>query len=139
MTGDDLIAFINNDEAVRPDGSRTASLLHCAACQSESGDNRRSVVANVFRRVVNRMINGYILRNMLNLVNGIHFNSSEEIRTLGRVRDAAPRVRDAAGDSGELYTPRPWCGTDGGGDRPKTGRKCARPSLWHGWLSGRSL
>jgi type I restriction enzyme M protein len=40
-------------------------------------------------------------------VNGIHFNSSEEIHTLGHLYESMLKeMRDAAGDSGEFYTPR---------------------------------
>jgi len=54
------------------------------------------------------MINGYLLRDVINKVNGIHFNSSEEMHTLGMFYESMLReMRDAAGDSGEFYTPRP--------------------------------
>lgn len=109
MTGDDLIALINNDEAMRPDGTRGPGLFaYLRTLQSDNGDSRRTVVANVFRGVINRMINGYLLRDVLNLVNRLHFNSSEEIHTLGHLYETLLReMRDAAGDSGEFYTPRP--------------------------------
>lgn len=109
ITGDDLIAFVNNDKAMRPDGNSGAGLFAALrSLQNENGDSRRTVVANVFRGVINRMINGYLLRDVLNLVNGIHFNSSEEIHTLGHLYETLLReMRDAAGDSGEFYTPRP--------------------------------
>ena len=45
--------------------------------------------------------------NVINLINGIHFDSSEEMHTLGRLYETLLReMRDAAGDSGEFYTPR---------------------------------
>jgi len=54
------------------------------------------------------MINGYLLRDVVNKVNGIHFYSSEEIHTLGHLYETMLKeMRDAAGDSGEFYTPRP--------------------------------
>jgi type I restriction enzyme M protein len=44
---------------------------------------------------------------VINLVDGIHFDSSEEIHTLSRLYEGLLReMRDAAGDSGEFYTPR---------------------------------
>jgi len=56
---------------------------------------------------VNRMINGYLLRDVLNKVNEIHFTSKDEIHTLGALYETMLReMRDAAGDSGEFYTPR---------------------------------
>lgn len=109
ITGDELIAFVNQDEATRPDGKRGAGLLaHLRGLQSTNGDRRRDVIATVFDGVINRMISGYLMRDVVNLVDGIHFDSTEEIHTLARLYESMLReMRDAAGDSGEFYTPRP--------------------------------
>jgi len=109
VTGDELIAFINQDEAVRPDGTRGAGLFaSLRSLQGADGGDRRDVIAAVFRGTVNRMINGYLLRDVLNKINTIHFTSSDEIHTLGLLYEAMLKeMRDAAGDSGEFYTPRP--------------------------------
>jgi len=109
ITGEELIAFINHEEAVRPDGSRGPGLFaYLRALQGEAGLDRRAVVATVFRGVVNRMISGYLLRDVINRVNGIHFTSSDELHTLGHLYESMLKeMRDAAGDSGEFYTPRP--------------------------------
>jgi len=54
------------------------------------------------------MVNGYLLRDVINKVNAIHFTSSEEIHTLSHLYELMLKeMRDAAGDSGEFYTPRP--------------------------------
>ena len=100
ITGDALIAFINQDEAVRPDGKRGAGLLaYLRALQSTNGDRRRDVIATVFDGVTNRMISGYLMRDVVNLIDGIHFDSSEEIHTLARLYESMLReMRDAAGD-----------------------------------------
>lgn len=109
ITGDALIAFINQDEATLPNGNRGAGLLaYLRSLQSKNGDRRRDVIATVFDGVINRMISGYLMRDVINLVDGIHFDSSEEIHTLARLYESMLReMRDAAGDSGEFYTPRP--------------------------------
>ena len=109
VTGDELIAFINNDEATRPDGSRGPGLFaYLRLLQGANGGDRRDVIATVFKDLHNRMINGYLLRDVIDKVNGIHFNASEEIHTLSRLYETMLReMRDAAGDSGEFYTPRP--------------------------------
>ena len=108
ITGPELIAFINQDEAVRPDGKKGAGLFaYLRSLQSTNGD-RRDVIATVFDGTVNRMINGYLLRDVINKVNDIHFASHDEIHTLGHLYESMLReMRDAAGDSGEFYTPRP--------------------------------
>jgi len=109
VTGDELIAFINNDEAMRPDGIRGAGLLaYLRSLQSANGRDRRDVIARVFEGTVNRMISGYLLRDVVNKVNEIHFVSSDEMHTLSRLYETMLKeMRDAAGDSGEFYTPRP--------------------------------
>ncbi len=109
ITGDELIAFVNQDEAVRPDGERGPGLFaYLRSLRSANGADRRDVVATVFRGVINRMINGYLLRDVINKVSSIHFDSSEEIHTLSHLYETMLKeMRDAAGDSGEFYTPRP--------------------------------
>lgn len=109
ITGDELIAFVNNDEAVRPDGTRGSGLFaYLRGLQGDNGGDRRDVIATVFKGTINRMINGYLLRDVINKVNGIHFTSSDEIHTLSHLYESMLKeMRDAAGDAGEFYTPRP--------------------------------
>lgn len=108
ITGDELLAFVNQEECVRPDGTRGAGLFtHLRGLTSANGDDRRDVVATVFRGVDNRMRSGYLLRDVINKVNEVHFTSSDELHTLGHLYESMLReMRDAAGDSGEFYTPR---------------------------------
>ncbi len=108
MTGDELLAFINNDEARRSDGKKGLGLFaYLRGLTSSNGDNRRDVIATVFKGVDNRMKSGYLLRDVINKVGEIHFTSSEELHTLGALYESMLRdMRDAAGDSGEFYTPR---------------------------------
>ncbi len=109
VTGDELLSFINQDECTRPDGSRGAGLFaYLRALTSSNGDDRRDVISTVFRGVDNRMKSGYLLRDIVNKVNEIHFTSTQELNTLGAFYESMLReMRDAAGDSGEFYTPRP--------------------------------
>lgn len=110
LTGDELLAFINQDECHRADGSRGAGLFAYLRGLAGSGEkgSQREVIANVFRGVQNRMVSGYLLRDIINKINGIHFSSSEEVHTLSHLYESMLReMRDAAGDSGEFYTPRP--------------------------------
>lgn len=108
ITGDELLSFINSDEAVRADGQKGSGLFaYLRSLSSSNGDNRRDVIATVFKGVDNRMKSGYLLRDIINKVGGIHFTSSDELHTLGALYESMLReTRDAAGDSGEFYTPR---------------------------------
>jgi len=109
VTGDELLSFINQDECTRPDGKRGPGLFaYLRGLTSSNGDDRRTVVATVFKGVDNRMRSGYLLRDVINKIGGIHFTSSGELHTLGALYESMLReMRDAAGDSGEFYTPRP--------------------------------
>ncbi|MCK0507491.1 N-6 DNA methylase [Aromatoleum anaerobium] len=110
IAGDELLAFIGQDITVRADGSTGKGLfayLRGLAGEGEKG-SQREVIANVFKGVQNRMVSGYLLRDILNKINGIHFSASEEIHTLSHLYESMLReMRDAAGDAGEFYTPRP--------------------------------
>jgi type I restriction enzyme M protein len=109
VTGDELLSFINQDECVRPDEKRGPGLFaYLRRLTSSNGDDRRDVIATVFRGVDNRMKSGYLLRDVINKIAGIHFTSDDELHTLGALYESMLReMRDAAGDSGEFYTPRP--------------------------------
>lgn len=105
LTGPELISFINQDEAMRPDGTRGPGLF--AYLKTRSG-GRGDVLANVFRELQNRMSSGYLLRDVVNKISEISFGSSESIHTLSHLYESMLKeMRDAAGDSGEFYTPRP--------------------------------
>lgn len=110
ISGDELLAFISQEVAIRANGSSGKGLfayLRGLAGEGEKG-SQREVIANVFKGVQNRMVSGYLLRDILNKINGIHFSASEEIHTLSHLYESMLReMRDAAGDSGEFYTPRP--------------------------------
>ena len=108
ISGDALKAFINHEEATLPNGGKGPGLIaYLRGLHGSNGDDRRDVVASVFSGVSNRMESGYLLRDVVNKVNGVHFDSSEEIHTLGHLYESMLKeMRDAAGDSGEFYTPR---------------------------------
>ena len=110
VTGDELLEFIGQEFSTRPDGSVGKGLftyLRGLAGVGAKG-SQREVIANVFKGVQNRMVSGYLLRDIVNKINAIHFSASEEIHTLSHLYESMLReMRDAAGDSGEFYTPRP--------------------------------
>lgn len=117
ITGDELLAFINNDEVPHPLGEmnekgkpvRIPGLFKYLRSIPDHPDiPQRSVIRNVFRDTLNRMINGYLIRDVLNTINEIHFDSTDDIHTLSALYESMLKeMRDAAGDSGEFYTPRP--------------------------------
>ncbi len=107
VTGPELIAFINQEEARRPDGTKGPGLFAYLSGLHNGPTSRKRVIASVFSRLTNRMQSGYLLRDVINSVHSIHFESQDELFTLGHLYESMLReMRDAAGDSGEFYTPR---------------------------------
>ena len=96
-TGEDLLEFVNND-----------LLPYFRELQGVGQDDPRDVIAAVFKETHNRMLSGYLLRDVVNKVNEVNFTSSDDIHTMAHLYESMLReMRDAAGDSGEFYTPRP--------------------------------
>lgn len=109
LTGDDLLSFIGNEKVKLADGvERTGLFFYLRGLQSETGIERKDVIATVFKGVTNRMINGYLFRDVINKIDEIHFTNNEEVNTLSHLYESILKeMRDASGDAGEFYTPRP--------------------------------
>jgi type I restriction enzyme M protein len=96
-TGDKLIEFVN-----------TKLLPYLRGLSGTGAHDPRDVLAAVFKETNNRMLSGYLLRDVVNKVNEINFASSDDIHTMAHLYESMLKdMRDAAGDSGEFYTPRP--------------------------------
>lgn len=108
LTGDELIAFLQQERVLMPDGKWLDGLFRHLRELGKGSDPRAQVVATIFDGVQVRMKSGYLLRDVINKVADIHFQSTEELHTLGNLYESMLReMRDAAGDAGEFYTPRP--------------------------------
>src|SRR2546428_1129597 len=109
ITGDEILAFVNNEEARGPDGQKGPGLFaYLQSLQGTNGGDRQDIIAKVFRELSCPMRSGYLLRDVLNRINNIHFISRDELFTLGTLYETMLReMRDAAGQNGEFYTPRP--------------------------------
>jgi type I restriction enzyme M protein len=109
LTGDDLLSFITSENLTFADGKVRSGLFHyLRSLQSETGTERKDVIATAFKGVSNRMNSGYLLRDVVNKIDEIHFTNNEEINTLSHLYESILKeMRDASGDAGEFYTPRP--------------------------------
>lgn len=96
-TGEALLEFVNSK-----------LLPYLRGLTGSGSHDPRDVLAAVFKETNNRMLSGYLLRDVVNKVNEINFASSDDIHTMAHLYESMLRdMRDAAGDSGEFYTPRP--------------------------------
>lgn len=96
-TGEELVHFVNNE-----------LLPYLRGLSGTGARDPRDVIAAVFKETYNRMLSGYLLRDVVNRINEINFASADDIHTMAHIYESMLReMRDAAGDSGEFYTPRP--------------------------------
>lgn len=98
FTGQELVDFVN------------LTLLPGLRSLTSGGTarTRADTLRNVFEGLDNRMRSGAQLRLLINELDKIHFTSSDDIHTMAFLYESMLReMRDAAGDSGEFYTPRP--------------------------------
>jgi type I restriction enzyme M protein len=66
ITGDELLAFINNEETTRPDGKEAGLFRYLRTFTSSNGDHRRDVIATVFKGVDSQPESGsFILVSLL--------------------------------------------------------------------------
>lgn len=95
-TGDDLLNFINNE-----------LLPSLRKLKGNKPNDPKDILAAIFAETYNRMLSGYLLREVVNSVEKIDFKSKDDIFTLSHLYESILKeMRDAAGTSGEFYTPR---------------------------------
>ena len=98
LTGDPLLAFVEEDLLPHLRG------LHGSG---KAGDPK-DTVAQIFEHVDNRMHSGYLLADLLTQLGKVDFANTDDIHTMAHLYESMLKeMRDAAGDSGEFYTPRP--------------------------------
>jgi len=97
LTGLDLIKFVN--DKLFPELGQMVG---------DKDRKQKDIIASIFKEMKNRFVSGYVLRKVLNIVDNISFLSSDDIHTMAHMYEQMlVEMRDAAGNSGEFYTPRP--------------------------------
>jgi type I restriction enzyme M protein len=94
ITGDALLDFVNNTllpklKALRGSEERISGLIRMA-----------------FDAANNFMKSGTLMRQVINKINGIDFNASEDRHLFGDIYEKLLRDLQSAGNAGEFYTPR---------------------------------
>ena len=93
ITGEPLMAFVNNE-------------LFPSLKELTGKDGRRRVVRDVFEDAYNYMKSGQLMRQVLNKINAIDFNSLTERQHFGDIYEQILADLQSAGNAGEYYTPR---------------------------------
>lgn len=71
-----------------------------------NGNKRALIVREIFEGTNNYMKNGTVIRQVLNELNQIDFNNSEDRHIFGDIYETILRDLQSAGNYGEFYTPR---------------------------------
>lgn len=101
ITGDELLDFI--DSNAESNRGLFASLRNLT---SITNPKRASIVKEVFDGSNNYMKSGYAMRKVINKLNEINFNNSNDKHVFGDIYESIlVELRDA-GNKGEYYTPR---------------------------------
>ena len=94
ITGDLLLNFVDNE------------LLPCLKKLKDTSNPIVRVIIGAFEDANNYMKNGTLLRQVINKINKVDFNSSEDRHIFGDIYEKLLSELQSAGDAGEFYTPR---------------------------------
>ena len=95
ITGTELQEFIDN------------TLFPALRNLDVSTANKRAlIIREIFSGTNNYMKNGTVIRQVINELNRIDFNSSEDRHVFGDIYETILRELQSAGNYGEFYTPR---------------------------------
>jgi type I restriction enzyme M protein len=93
ITGDELLNFVNQELIPKLKGL-------------SGSDHIAVLIRSTFDGANNYMKNGTLLRQVINKINEIDFNASEDRHLFGDIYEQLLRDLQSAGNAGEFYTPR---------------------------------
>ena len=95
ITGEELKAFVDNKLFPK-----------LKSLDVSTGNKRALIIREIFDGTNNYMKNGTIIRQVINKLNQIDFNVSEDRHIFGDIYETILRDLQSAGNYGEFYTPR---------------------------------
>ena len=99
LTGDDLVEFVNDDLFPYLKGFKE---------RANSADTIEYKIGAIFSEIKNKFQSGYSLRDVLEQMDGLRFNSQKEKHELSHLYETKIKNMGNAGrNGGEYYTPRP--------------------------------
>ncbi len=99
MVGEDLIDFVNQ---------KLFPYFKNFRHDAEHSETIEYKIGEIFSELKNKITSGYNLREILELVDNLHFQSSEEKHELSHLYEARiQKMGNAGRNGGEYYTPRP--------------------------------
>jgi len=101
ITGDELLKFIDST-----DESNKGLFASLRDLKDPTHPKRAAIVKEVFDGSNNFMKSGYEMRKVINKLNEIDFNNSEDKHIFGNIYESILQELRDAGNKGEYYTPR---------------------------------
>jgi type I restriction enzyme M protein len=99
LTGDDLRDFINN---------KLFPYFKKFKTEAERPDTIEYKIGEIFSELKNKIQSGYRLREILDIVDGMHFRTDHEKHELSHLyEEKIKKMGNAGRNGGEYYTPRP--------------------------------
>ena len=96
ITGDELLAFVNN--------TLFPTLKNITV--TSKTEIKKAIVKTTFEDANNYMKDGVLLRQVLNVIDEIDLTDNEESHAFGEIYETILKELQSAGSSGEFYTPR---------------------------------
>jgi type I restriction enzyme M protein len=127
ITGDELLEFIDSNV---PENQGLFLALHNLT--SVNNPKRAAIVKEVFDGSNNYMKSGYEMRKVINKLNEIDFNNSDDKHIFGDIYESILQELRDAGNKGEYYTPRAVTQLMTQMTDPKLGDKVLDPSAGTG-------
>jgi len=127
LTGDELLNFIDSNEYDNKGLFATLKEL-----TSARNPKRAAIVRGVFDGSNNYMKSGYEMRKVINKLNEINFNNSDDKHIFGNIYEGILQDLKAAGTAGEFYTPRAVTQLMTQMTDPKLGEKILDPAAGSG-------
>lgn len=97
ITGDEMLDFINNKLFKKLKDLKF----------NQNDDPRGMIVKEVFEDTYNYMKSGTLIRQVVNKINEIDFNSKDDRHHFNEIYEHLLKQLQNAGNAGEYYTPRP--------------------------------
>ncbi len=107
-TGKELVEFINGDWKDEKGKDRLGLIEYIASLKSKKKGDPREVIAAIFQNVNNRVNSGYLLKDVIEEIKRIDFESDKDVFSMSHIYEGLLKnMGEGGGNAGEYYTPRP--------------------------------
>jgi type I restriction enzyme M protein len=128
LTGKELIEFIS-----RVDDKNPGLFQYLSSLRGSKEGDPRDIIAAIFKNIQNRVNSGYLLREVIDLIQAIHFDVGEETFSISHIYEGLLKdMGEGGGNAGEYYTPRPLIKTMIRMVDPKVGESVYDPACGTG-------